>query len=71
MILELQDPYTIIAERKLVAQIEIQCIQCNQKDIGANMVPLPFSQEQRRHWIDALARDHLVCAFQNCLYFIL
>ncbi|CAI4221193.1 unnamed protein product [Auanema sp. JU1783] len=53
------DPYSVIAERRLVAQIEVQCVQCNHRDVGANMVPFPAEPfEKRKAWIDSICRDH-------------
>uniref|UniRef100_A0A1I7X0Q4 THAP-type domain-containing protein n=1 Tax=Heterorhabditis bacteriophora TaxID=37862 RepID=A0A1I7X0Q4_HETBA len=64
----IQDPYALIAERKLVNKLVVQCVQCSHKDLGANMIAFPFEADKKKMWIDALCREHWIIKGQDLPY---
>ncbi|WKY13013.1 hypothetical protein Q1695_004102 [Nippostrongylus brasiliensis] len=50
------DPYELIAERKLVASVTVQCVVCSAEDLAQNMTPFPHEPARRTMWVDSMSR---------------
>lgn len=50
------DPYVLIAERKLVASVTVQCVACSVQDLAQNMTPFPHEPARRIMWVDSMSR---------------
>ncbi|KAE9420399.1 hypothetical protein Angca_000272 [Angiostrongylus cantonensis] len=50
------DPFELIAERKLVASVTVQCVVCSRFDLAQNMTPFPYDAAKRTMWVDSMSR---------------
>ncbi|VDM59944.1 unnamed protein product, partial [Angiostrongylus costaricensis] len=50
------DPFELIAERKLVASVTVQCVVCSRYDLAQNMTPFPYDAAKRTMWVDSMSR---------------
>ncbi|CAI5452211.1 unnamed protein product [Caenorhabditis angaria] len=54
-----QDPFSILAERRLLYNVQAECVLCSHTDECTAMIPFPSEEEEklRTKWINSMCRE--------------